>query len=1634
MSCIVAAVSLVVVLGIGSARASATTLPSGFQETTVISGLTNPTAIRFSPDGRVFVAEKRGIVKVFDSITDTTPEIYVDLRTKVHSYNDRGLLGLALDPSFPTVQDIYVSYAHDAPIGGTAPVWGQPNADSDDCPTPPGPNLDGCVISGRLSRIRPAAGSGTPYDQAVLVDTPSAYWRLGEASGTSAADSSGGNRPGSYVDTPSFGQPGALAGSANTSVGFDGVSEHVQVPYAAGLNPATFTVEAWAYVTGGQGRFRAVVSNRDYATGNARGFILYAAPDNTWQFWIGNGGADWARAYGPAVALNTWTHLVGTYDGTTMRFYVNGVLAATTTSTYGVNTARPLRIGAGANERPADYLFAGRIDEAAVYSGALSATRVQQHYSAGTTTGGQTGGVAETVLVEDWCQQYPTGSVGDIDFGSDGALYMLGGGGGSFTFNDWGQGGSPPNPCGDPPGGVGASLTPPTAEGGWLRSQDLRTSGDPVGLSGTLIRVDKNTGAGLPDNPLASSSDANARRIVSYGFRNPYRMAIRPGTRDVWIGDVGAGIAEEIDRVTDPADATVENFGWPCYEGGIRQPGYDAANLNICENLYAAGAGAVTAPFYYYEHGSRVVSTDTCAMSQGSATSGLAFAPAGGGAYPTTLGGALFFADYARQCIWYMRANASGIPDPATRTVFATDAAFPVDLEFGPDGRLYYVDVGIDDVGGGTIRRIDYFAGNQPPIAVATASPTSGPAPLTVNFDGSGSSDPDGTITAYAWDLDGDGQFDDSTAQKPSFTYTTGGNRIVRLRVTDNQTVQTVSAPITISVGNNAPTAIVDAPASTFTWRANQSISFTGHGTDPEDGTVPASRMSWDVVLRHCITPTDCHSHLVQTFSGVASGTFAAPDHEYPSFIELRLTVTDSGGLANTTVLRLDPKTVNLTMQSSPSGLTLVVNSQTGTTPFTYVAVEGATTTISATTPQSLGGQSYAFSSWSDGGAQTHTLTATASATFTATYTAGAPPPGYSAAVLADSPTAYWRLGESSGVTAADVRGSFPGTYVATPSLGQSGALSGDANTAVGFDGVAEHVTVPYAAALNGTRFTVEAWAYVTGGAGRYRAVASNRDYAPGNTRGWILYAGTDDAWQFWMGDGSGGWRRTIGPAVQLNTWTHLVGTYDGTTGRFYVNGTLVGSSTNGYALNTARPLRIGAGRNESAADYLYPGRIDEVAVYPGVLSQARVQVHYAAATGGGGGTNQPPVAVASASPTSGPAPLTVSFNGSGSSDPDGSIGSYAWDLDGDGQFDDSTAQSPQFTYTTAGTRTVKLRVTDNQGAPDDSDPLTITVNSATNQPPVAVASASPTSGTAPLTVSFSGAGSSDPDGSIASYAWDLDGDGQFDDSTAQGPQFTYTTAATVTVKLRVTDNQGAPDDSDPLTITVTGGTLPGYAQSVLTDSPLAYWRLGESTGTVAADASGGGRPGTYVSTPTLGQPGALIGDPNTAVGFDGVTEHVTVPYAAALNGGQFTVEAWAYVTGGSGLYRAVVSNRDYVSPVSRGWILYAAPDNTWQFWLGDGASSWTRVFGPAVQLNTWTHLVGTFDGTTARFYVNGTLVSSTTSSTFVANPSRPLRIAAGRNESPGDYWLPGRVDEAAVYAGALAGARVQAHYVASGR
>ena len=161
---------------------------------------------------------------------------------------------------------------------------------------------------------------------------------------------------------------------------------------------------------------------------------------------------------------------------------------------------------------------------------------------------------------------------------------------------------------------------------------------------------------------------------------------------------------------------------------------------------------------------------------------------------------------------------------------------------------------------------------------------------------------------------------------------------------------------------------------------------------------------------------------------------------------------------------------------------------------------------------------------------------------------------------------------------------------------------------------------------------------------------------------------------------------------------------------------------------------------------------------------------------------NVAPTAAITATPTSGKAPLTVAFNGSGSADPDGTITGYAWTF-GDGGT--ATGATPAYTYTTPGTYTARLTVTDNNSALGST---TTVITVAANALPTASFTATPTTGRAPLPVAFDGRASADPDGTIGSYQWDF-GDGQV--GTGATTSHTYSAGGTFNARLTVTDNEG---------------------------------------------------------------------------------------------------------------------------------------------------------------------------------------------------------------------------------------------------
>jgi hypothetical protein len=165
-------------------------------------------------------------------------------------------------------------------------------------------------------------------------------------------------------------------GSFGWALSFNGVDGYVEVPYSASLNPDEFSVESWAKVTGGQGTYRSVVTSRDSP---ARGYIIYGSNVNCWQYRIGD-GSTWRILDGASIVLNEWTYLVATYKAGEMRLYVDTALYGPLAAPFSKNTARPLRVGAGATEGTPQYFFKGFIALVRIYNRALSPDEIKCHY------------------------------------------------------------------------------------------------------------------------------------------------------------------------------------------------------------------------------------------------------------------------------------------------------------------------------------------------------------------------------------------------------------------------------------------------------------------------------------------------------------------------------------------------------------------------------------------------------------------------------------------------------------------------------------------------------------------------------------------------------------------------------------------------------------------------------------------------------------------------------------------------------------------------------------------------------------------------------------------------------------------------------------------------------------------------------------------------------------------------------------------------------------------------------------------------------------------------------------------------------------------------------------------------------
>ncbi len=549
---------------------------------------------------------------------------------------------------------------------------------------------------------------------------------------------------------------------------------------------------------------------------------------------------------------------------------------------------------------------------------------------------------------------YESHSTGALVFGSDGTLLLTTGDGASYSRVDVGNDSQTYFAQ-----ALADSIIRPEENVGALRSQLVNC------LNGKVLRIDPATGDGVPGNPFY---DANAprspkSRVWALGLRNPYRFIRRPGTGSTnpadanpgvfYIGDVGYITWEEM----EVCNMAGMNFGWPLYEGMEAHSGYMAAftpNLDAPNPLY--GQLGCTKPYFDFQD---LIAQDTQAhplglpnpcdpgqlippnipvfhharpavdwkhgnQSRCSAFNGntavwydlddpLSPVPGprfGGNAsvggtfitgtgWPVGYQNSYFLADYAGA--WMRRASMSSDNKVQEVFNFATNMGAIVFIKEGPDGALWYVRYET-----GQVRKVSPIGyTNLPPVAVAGQDLLYGPGPLTVQFTGSGSTDPENGPLTYLWDF-GDGQT--STSADPSHVFNAPAGVptafTVSLTVRDDQN-QPNTATILVNVNNTPPEVEITSFPDGQLYPVGVDTTFALEASVSDDES-NASELTyaWQTVLHH-----NTHSHPESVDSSPSSSTVISGVGCYGEsfWYEVILTVTDPGGLATTVVHQLLP-------------------------------------------------------------------------------------------------------------------------------------------------------------------------------------------------------------------------------------------------------------------------------------------------------------------------------------------------------------------------------------------------------------------------------------------------------------------------------------------------------------------------------------------------------------------------------------------------------------------------------------------------------------------------------------------------------------------------------------------------------
>ena len=658
----------------------------------------------------------------------------------------------------------------------------------------------------------------------------------------------------------------------------------------------------------------------------------------------------------------------------------------------------------------------------------------------------------------------------------------------------------------------------------------------------------------------------------------------------------------------------------------------------------------------------------------------------------------------------------------------------------------------------------------------------------------------------------------------------------------------------------------------------------------------------------------------------------------------------------------------------------------------------------------------------------------------------------YKAAVNADTPVSYWRLGETSGTSAGDERGANPGTYQNSPTLGTTSLLASDtANKAVSFDGTNDSVKVPSSSSLQLTSsLSLEAWVKPASlpTSGNFASILTKAESYSLQFNGPRL--------EFTIMQG-GVRKRLQAPegAIVVDQTYHVVGTYDGTTQRLYINGTQVASTAlSGPATTNTNALYLGSW---DGGEEFFKGTIDEPAVYGSVLSAPRIAAHYEVGSG-----SPPPPSYSTAvnadtpvsywrlgetsgtsagderganpgtyqnSPTLGTTSLlasdtankAVSFDGtndsvkvpsSSSLQLTSSLSLEAWvkpaSLPTSGNFASILTKAESYSLQFNGPRLeftimqggVRKRLQAPEGAivVDQTYHVVGTYDGTTQRLYI--------NGTQVASTALSGPATTNTN---ALYLGSWDGGEEFFKGTIDEPAVYGSVLSAPRIAAHYEVGSGSPPP-------------PSYSTAVNADTPVSYWRLGETSGTSAGDERGA-NPGTYQNSPTLGTTSLLASDTaNKAVSFDGTNDSVKVPSSSSLQlTSSLSLEAWVKPASlpTSGNFASILTKAESYSLQFNGPRL--------EFTIMQGGVR-KRLQAPegAIVVDQTYHVVGTYDGTTQRLYINGTQVASTALSGPATTNTNALYLGSWDG---GEEFFKGTIDEPAVYGSVLSATRVGVHY-----